>query len=73
LDLQPGDRLVMVTDGMLERSASGVAAEGIAVRPLSDYGTAVDEGVRLVLGYAHLSPARIREGVQLMAAAVRHG
>ncbi|MFF3305897.1 PLP-dependent aminotransferase family protein [Streptomyces sp. NPDC002952] len=50
-----------------------VAAEGIAVRPLSDYGTAVDEGVRLVLGYAHLSPARIREGVQLMAAAVRHG
>ncbi|MET8226291.1 PLP-dependent aminotransferase family protein [Streptomyces sp. NPDC005301] len=49
------------------------AAEGIAVRPLSDYGTAVDEGVRLVLGYAHLSPARIREGVQLMAAAVRHG
>lgn len=48
------------------------AAAGVAVRPLTDYGRAVDHGgVRLVLGYAHQSPARIREGVRLMAAAVR--
>ncbi|MFF0162583.1 PLP-dependent aminotransferase family protein [Streptomyces sp. NPDC005263] len=28
--------------------------------------------IRLVLGYAHLSPARIRDGVRMMAAAVTH-
>jgi len=27
--------------------------------------------VRLVLGYAHVSPTRIREGVHLMATAVK--
>ncbi|MFJ3221822.1 PLP-dependent aminotransferase family protein [Streptomyces sp. NPDC086783] len=59
--------------GPSDRFLRLVAAEGVAVRPLSDYGTAVDEGVRLVLGYAHLSPARIREGVRMMAAAVRRG
>jgi len=52
---------------------------GVAVRPLAQYlhgdgdgrigGTG--EGVHLVLGYAHLPPARIREGVRLLAEAVR--
>ncbi|MFD7710511.1 PLP-dependent aminotransferase family protein [Streptomyces sp. NPDC059786] len=54
-------------DRFLER----VAGAGIAVRPLSAYGTTADDRVRLVLGYAHLSPARIHEGVELMAAATR--
>ncbi|MFF9059324.1 PLP-dependent aminotransferase family protein [Streptomyces sp. NPDC014882] len=47
-------------------------AAGVAVRPLSEYahaGTVPGPGVRLVLGYAHLSPARIREGVRLLAGA----
>ncbi|WP_128377053.1 PLP-dependent aminotransferase family protein [Streptomyces cavernae] len=57
----------------LERTA----AAGVAVRALTDYGsdrfarTVDDDSVRLVLGYAHLSPARIRDGVRLMAEAVR--
>jgi GntR family transcriptional regulator/MocR family aminotransferase len=51
----------------LERAAEA----GVAVRALAHYGEAVDDGVRLVLGYAHLSPARIRDGVRLMADAVR--
>lgn len=51
-----------------------MAAAGIAVRPLTDYtharaGHDDDGDVRLVLGYAHLSPARIRAGVRLMAGA----
>ncbi|MGW0908980.1 MocR-like pyridoxine biosynthesis transcription factor PdxR [Streptomyces sp. NPDC002853] len=50
------------------------AAAGVAVRSLSDYGTADGLGVRLVLGYAHLTPARIAEGVRLLAEADhRHG
>ncbi|MFI6558747.1 PLP-dependent aminotransferase family protein [Streptomyces sp. NPDC050534] len=53
-----------------------VAASGVAVRPLSDYTHARaghDEAgaVRLVLGYAHLAPARIRAGVRLMARAAK--
>jgi GntR family transcriptional regulator/MocR family aminotransferase len=53
-----------------------VAAAGVAVRPLSDCAHArggeetVDPAVRLVLGYAHLAPGRIREGVRLMAEAM---
>ncbi|MFJ2770446.1 PLP-dependent aminotransferase family protein [Streptomyces sp. NPDC087300] len=53
------------------------AAAGVAVRPLADYGvsatgaTAAEDGVHLVLGYAHLSPARITEGLRLLAGAVR--
>ncbi|HLL37696.1 MAG TPA: PLP-dependent aminotransferase family protein [Streptomyces sp.] len=53
-----------------------VAAAGVTVRPLSDCahaGTGAgprDPGVRLVLGYAHLPPGRIREGVRLMAEAM---
>ncbi|MEV5979451.1 PLP-dependent aminotransferase family protein [Streptomyces sp. NPDC052114] len=60
-------------DAFLARAA----AAGVAVRPLSDYGAAADrtgpagDGVRLVLGYAHLSPARITEGVRILAEAVR--
>ncbi|RPF31764.1 PLP-dependent aminotransferase family protein [Streptomyces sp. TLI_185] len=51
-----------------------VTAAGVAVRPLTDYTHARAEhegsgGIRLVLGYAHLSPARIRAGVRLMAQA----
>ncbi|QIJ61361.1 PLP-dependent aminotransferase family protein [Streptomyces sp. JB150] len=54
-----------------------VAAAGVAVRPLSDCAHArpdgegvADRAVRLVLGYAHLTPGRIREGVRLMAGAM---
>ncbi|MDT9700768.1 PLP-dependent aminotransferase family protein [Streptomyces sp. P17] len=48
------------------------AAAGVAVRLLADctHACAGHDDVRLVLGYAHLSPARIREGVRLMAEAV---
>ncbi|MEV0321659.1 PLP-dependent aminotransferase family protein [Streptomyces sp. NPDC050658] len=50
------------------------AAAGVAVRPLSAYeadaeAPADGSGVALVLGYAHLSPARIAEGVRLLAEA----
>ncbi|MFB8244991.1 PLP-dependent aminotransferase family protein [Streptomyces sp. NPDC055952] len=55
----------------LERAARA----GVAVRPLSAYAHAPGTGdgereVRLVLGYAHVPPARIHEGVRLMAEAV---
>ncbi|WP_329279930.1 MocR-like pyridoxine biosynthesis transcription factor PdxR [Streptomyces sp. NBC_01451] len=60
-------------DRFLERTA----AAGIAVRPLTDFGHArvPDEGVqgggvRLVLGYAQSSPARIGAGIRLMAEAL---
>ncbi|MFJ5265381.1 PLP-dependent aminotransferase family protein [Streptomyces sp. NPDC088387] len=50
-----------------------VRAAGIAVRPLAEYTharAATDpDAVHLVLGYAHLSPARIRAGVRAMAGA----
>lgn len=47
-------------------------AAGIALRPLSDYGTADadDLTVRLVLGYAHLVPAEIARGIHLLSEAV---
>ncbi|WP_267245928.1 PLP-dependent aminotransferase family protein [Streptomyces sp. PR69] len=55
----------------LERAA----AAGIAVRPLADFRTPArepaertpDAAVRLVLGYAHLTPAEIVRGVRLLA------
>ncbi|MFF4520782.1 MocR-like pyridoxine biosynthesis transcription factor PdxR [Streptomyces bluensis] len=47
-----------------------VTAAGVSVRPLADHGRVPDDRVRLVLGYAHLPPGRIREGVRLMARAV---
>ncbi|MEV3988229.1 PLP-dependent aminotransferase family protein [Streptomyces sp. NPDC049837] len=50
------------------------AAAGVTLRPLADYGTATatgpDDGdVRLVLGYAHLTPSDIARGVGLLAGA----
>lgn len=55
-------------DRFLERAA----AAGVAVRPLTDFAHAPVRGggVRLVVGYAQLSPARIREGIRLMADAL---
>ncbi|MEV3970833.1 PLP-dependent aminotransferase family protein [Streptomyces sp. NPDC050698] len=60
--------------GPEERFLVRVAAAGVAVRPLSAYrhpgtGSGETERIRLVLGYAHVSPARIAEGVRLMAEA----
>ncbi|PTH85986.1 GntR family transcriptional regulator [Streptomyces sp. A244] len=60
--------------GPEERFLARVAAAGVAVRALSAYAhtpAAPDgaEGVRLVLGYAHVPPARIAAGVRLMAEA----
>ncbi|WP_367324780.1 PLP-dependent aminotransferase family protein [Streptomyces sp. HUAS ZL42] len=53
-----------------------MAAAEVAVRTLPDYTHARagshqdgDDAVRLVLGYAHLSPARIRQGIRRMAEA----
>ncbi|MFD0028798.1 MocR-like pyridoxine biosynthesis transcription factor PdxR [Streptomyces sp. NPDC055059] len=56
---------------LLERAA----AAGVTVRPLTHYGTSDsgDSAVRLVLGYAHLPPARIAEGVRLLARAAHEG
>ncbi|MFJ7022001.1 PLP-dependent aminotransferase family protein [Streptomyces sp. NPDC101117] len=62
--------------GPEERFLARVAAAGVAVQPLTHYtharagGGEEEAGVRLVLGYAHLSPARIRAGVRVMAQAV---
>ncbi|WP_260462658.1 PLP-dependent aminotransferase family protein [Streptomyces sp. TRM72054] len=63
--------------GPQERFLARVGAAGVAVRALSDcvYARAGawgdgDTAVRLVLGYAHVPPARIREGVRVMAEAV---
>ncbi|MDT0610963.1 MocR-like pyridoxine biosynthesis transcription factor PdxR [Streptomyces lancefieldiae] len=57
------------------RFLARVAEAGVAVRSLAEYGHAVGgeeagKEVRLVLGYAHLTPGRIRSGVELMARAV---
>ncbi|MGW3988690.1 MocR-like pyridoxine biosynthesis transcription factor PdxR [Streptomyces sp. NPDC004830] len=61
--------------GPEERFLARVARAGVAVRPLSSYAHAPGAGdgakeVRLVLGYAHVPPARILEGVRLMAEAL---
>ncbi|CAM5605845.1 MocR-like pyridoxine biosynthesis transcription factor PdxR [Streptomyces griseomycini] len=71
--------------GPQERFLARVAEAGVAVRPLADYahadaahdggadggrGGGTDTRVRLVLGYAHVPPARIHENVRLMAEAV---
>ncbi|MFF4395324.1 PLP-dependent aminotransferase family protein [Streptomyces sp. NPDC001480] len=58
--------------GPEEAFTGRLAAAGVVVRPLSAYTHARtdDRGVRLVLGYAHLSPTRILEGVKLMAQAL---
>ncbi|MDF9811388.1 PLP-dependent aminotransferase family protein [Streptomyces sp. SPB162] len=55
------------------RFLAAAAATGIAVRPLSSYlarPDPVDDGrVRLVLGYAHLSPADIERSIRRLATA----
>lgn len=61
--------------GSEERFLARAGAAGVAVRALRDYtharaGDDGQRGVRLVLGYAHLSPARIRAGVRLTAEAI---
>jgi GntR family transcriptional regulator/MocR family aminotransferase len=57
--------------GPEDRFLGRAAAAGVEVRPSAHYGGTAADGVRLVLGYAHLPPARIRDGVRLMAEAVR--
>ncbi|MFD7388629.1 PLP-dependent aminotransferase family protein [Streptomyces sp. NPDC059852] len=65
--------------GPEERFLARVAAAGVAVHPLTHYtharagGGEEDAGVRLVLGYAHLPPGRIRAGVRAMAEAAGPG
>ncbi|WP_339127999.1 PLP-dependent aminotransferase family protein [Streptomyces sp. f51] len=58
--------------GPRDRFMERVTAAGVVVRPSAHYGATAAGGVRLVLGYAHLAPARIRDGVRLMAEAA-HG
>ncbi|MEV3860013.1 PLP-dependent aminotransferase family protein [Streptomyces sp. NPDC050095] len=49
-----------------------LAACGVAVRPLRHYGgDAAGDAIPLVLGYAHLTPARITEGIRLLARAAQ--
>ncbi|MET9407866.1 PLP-dependent aminotransferase family protein [Streptomyces sp. NPDC002935] len=57
--------------GPQDRFLARATAAGVVVRLSAHYGETDTDGVRLVLGYAHLPPARIRDGVQLMADAVR--
>ncbi|MET7983549.1 PLP-dependent aminotransferase family protein [Streptomyces sp. NPDC005281] len=47
-----------------------VTAAGVVVRPSGHYGATSADRIGLVLGYAHLPPARIRDGVRLMATAM---
>ncbi|MEW2168116.1 PLP-dependent aminotransferase family protein, partial [Streptomyces sp. NPDC007084] len=59
--------------GPQDRFLELARAAGVRVRPTAHYGEAPGPGVRLVLGYAHLAPGRIREGVRLMAEVVGEG
>ncbi|GGN31440.1 MocR-like pyridoxine biosynthesis transcription factor PdxR [Streptomyces fuscichromogenes] len=58
--------------GPESRFVRRAAAAGVAVRALGEctHARGDESVVRLVLGYAHLSPARIREGVRMLAEAV---
>ncbi|WP_327693368.1 MocR-like pyridoxine biosynthesis transcription factor PdxR [Streptomyces sp. NBC_00459] len=58
--------------GPQDRFLERMSAAGVAVRPLTDFAHARVRGadVRLVMGYAQLSPARIEAGVRLMAEAL---
>lgn len=53
------------------RFVERAAGAGVALRPLEEFGTArpTDGAVRLVLGYAHLTPSEIGRGVRLAAEA----
>ncbi|MFJ3583551.1 PLP-dependent aminotransferase family protein [Streptomyces sp. NPDC090127] len=57
--------------GPTARFVARAASAGVALRALEEFGTArpADGAVRLVLGYAHLSPSEIARGVRLVAAA----
>ncbi|MFC8762735.1 PLP-dependent aminotransferase family protein [Streptomyces sp. NPDC057193] len=61
--------------GPPERFLARAAEAGVELRPLEDYGTArpTDGDVRLVIGYAHLTPSTVRTGIRLVAEAVRRG
>ncbi|MFC8269864.1 PLP-dependent aminotransferase family protein [Streptomyces cinereoruber] len=61
--------------GPPERFLARAAKAGVALRPLEEYGTVrpADGDVRLVIGYAHLSPSAIAEGIGLLAEAVGAG
>ncbi|MGW7659057.1 PLP-dependent aminotransferase family protein, partial [Streptomyces sp. NPDC054756] len=64
--------------GPEERFLARMTAAGVAVHPLTHYTHArarggEEQGVRLVLGYAHLPPGRIRAGVRAMAEAAGRG
>ncbi|MFC7894801.1 PLP-dependent aminotransferase family protein [Streptomyces sp. NPDC057381] len=58
------------------RFLARVTQAGVAVRSLAEYAHGADgdaaaaKEVRLVLGYAHLTPSRIRAGVEMMGRAV---
>ncbi|MFE1551845.1 PLP-dependent aminotransferase family protein [Streptomyces sp. NPDC058718] len=58
--------------GPPSRFLARAAEAGVALRPLEEYGTArpADGDIRLVVGYAHLSPSAIARGVRLVAEAV---
>ncbi|WP_156723705.1 MocR-like pyridoxine biosynthesis transcription factor PdxR [Streptomyces apocyni] len=58
-------------DAFLARAAEA----GVALRPLSGYTSALpdDGAIRLVIGYAQLAPARIADGVRLLARATKAG
>ncbi|MGW1009964.1 MocR-like pyridoxine biosynthesis transcription factor PdxR [Streptomyces termitum] len=55
--------------GPPERFVTEAARVGVGLHPLEEYGTArpADGDVRLVIGYAHLSPATIAAGVSRVA------
>ncbi|MEU6932682.1 PLP-dependent aminotransferase family protein [Streptomyces sp. NPDC046385] len=55
--------------GPTPRLLDHARAVGVALRPLEEYGTTrpTDGAVRLVLGYAHLTPGEIALGVGLLA------
>ncbi|MER7956560.1 PLP-dependent aminotransferase family protein [Streptomyces sp. NPDC096030] len=57
--------------GPSARFVERAARAGVALRPLEEFGTArpTDGAVRLVLGYAHLTPSEIGRGVRLAAEA----
>ncbi|MFE5593715.1 PLP-dependent aminotransferase family protein [Streptomyces sp. NPDC056549] len=54
------------------RFLARAAEAGVALRPLEEYGTArpEDGDVRLVIGYAHLTPSAVTTGIRLAAEAL---
>ncbi|WP_426362741.1 PLP-dependent aminotransferase family protein [Streptomyces sp. E-08] len=58
--------------GPPERFLARAAEAGVALRPLEEYGTArpEDGDVRLVIGYAHLTPSAVTTGIRLAAEAL---